>query len=180
MLAGGPSLLRGLGMPLRPSGGGALPLLTRHPSGSGRALTTLSLLRSLLSCRSCGPTIWGLTPLLALRVPSYAVILVPPTLSAGRVCSYGVVSALPAHLGPESTSVQCGANGFDATVLSRAGLGSRVTLASLRLLRYALAGCDLLDTGPLTLRLLLPSARLDAARMEARGGTHPPSRGAAP
>ena len=70
------------------------------------------LLLSLLLCRSCGPTIWGLTPLLARMVPSSSVTLGPPTLSAGLVCSFGAVSALQAHLEPKLTSALCGVNGF--------------------------------------------------------------------
>ena len=101
-----------------------MPPLSLRLSGGGRGSTMPSLLLSLLLFHSCGRTISGLTRLLVHMALSSAGMLLLPVLSAGRVCSCGAVSALPALMGLESAYALCGASRFTATDLSRAGPGS--------------------------------------------------------
>ena len=119
-----PHLLRGLTARLGPGGSGAMPPLSLRLSGGGRGSTMPSLLLSLLLFHSCGRTISGLTRLLVHMALSSAGMLLLPVLSAGRVCSCGAGSALPALMGLESAYALCGASRFTATDLSRAGPGS--------------------------------------------------------
>ena len=101
-----------------------MPPLSLRLRGGGPGWIMPSLLLSSLLFRSCGQTISGSTRLLARVVLSSVGMLLLPVLSAGRVCSCGAGSALPALMGLESACALCGASQFTVTDLSHAGLGS--------------------------------------------------------
>ena len=106
-------------------------LLTLSMIESGPELSLRGSRHLLLWCRWCGPTILGLTRLLAHEVLSYAATPLLRTLSRKLACSsVRTVSRGTRPAGTVTTVRPYGASGFSAAILRRAEQGSRATPGS--------------------------------------------------